>query len=133
MPAADDALHAARIRALDEGWAAAAKRRDLDGMLAIYAPDAQELLPQMAPLVGREAIRSFYEGLLNQFPRFAHHFEPEEITVAASGDLAVARGWYAFTPDTHSPKVVQRGKFIGVWCRNGDDWLLRYNIANPDP
>ena len=47
---------AARIRALDETWKAAADRRDLDGMMAIYAPDAQELLPDMPPIVGREAI-----------------------------------------------------------------------------
>ncbi len=56
--------HAARIHALDETWKAAAAQRDLDGMMAIYAPDAQELLPDMPPIVGRDAIREFYRGVL---------------------------------------------------------------------
>jgi ketosteroid isomerase-like protein len=33
--------HAARIRALDARWLEAAMRRDVDGMMAIYAADAQ--------------------------------------------------------------------------------------------
>ena len=52
-----NADHAARINGLDESWKAAAARRDLDAMIAIYADDAQELLPGLAPIVGREAIQ----------------------------------------------------------------------------
>lgn len=36
--------HMARILALGEEWKAAASRHDLDGMMGIYGPDAQELL-----------------------------------------------------------------------------------------
>ena len=133
MPAADTSIHSARIRALDEAWLAAAANRDLDGMLAIYAPDAQELLPNMAPLVGRDSIREFYRELLERLPRFRHHFEPLEIFVAASGDLAVVRGTYEFIADTTRPDERQNGKFLGVWERKGGDWRLRYNISNPSP
>lgn len=113
--------HAARIRALDQAWLVAASKRDLEGMMAIYAPDAQELLPGSPAIVGRDAIRSFYRGLLEQFPRFAHYFEPQEITVAQSGELAVVRGTYRFTADTLHPHALQVGKFIGVWrYRDGD-------------
>lgn len=101
-------------------------------MLAIYAPDAQELLPEQPALVGRDAIRSFYARLIEDLPRFEHEFTPAEITVAASGDLAVARGTFRFTPDSRAPEVVHRGKFIGVWQRTGKDWKLKYNISNSD-
>ena len=121
---------AARILALDEEWSAAAARRDLDGMMVIYAPDARELLPGMTAIVGREAIRDFYGQLIDRFPDFAHEFEPEEITVAASEDLAVVRGMYRFTPDSGSPEEAQVGKFVGVWCRVEGDWRLKYNISN---
>lgn len=121
-----------RIQALDELWLAAAARRDLDGMMAIYADDAQELLPDMAPLVGRDAIRAFYRGLIEQLPRFAHHFAPEDITVASSADLAVARGSYRFTPDTLDPQLVHVGKYVGVWRRRQGDWRLFINISNSD-
>ncbi len=127
------AHHVARIRALDHDWLAALGRRDLDSMMAIYAADAEELLPDMQALVGREAIRAFYAGLLAQFPRFRHQFQPERITLADSGDLAVARGCYQFTPDANEPDLVFRGKFIGVWRHVDGDWRLQYNISNADP
>jgi uncharacterized protein (TIGR02246 family) len=121
---------AAVIRSLDQAWAAAAARRDLDGMMAIYADDAEELLPGSTPITGREAIRSFYQGLMQRFPRFGHRFDPRSIVVAASRDLAVVRGSYRFTPDTLRPEQMQEGKFVGVWRRRGEDWRLVMNISN---
>jgi len=123
---------AERIRALDRAWADAAARRDLDGMMAIYAPDAQELLPGMPPVVGLEGIRRFYAGLIEQFPRFLHEFEPETITVAGSRDLAVVRGSYRFVPDGLRPEQAQAGKFVGVWGLREGDWRLLLNISNSD-
>jgi uncharacterized protein (TIGR02246 family) len=93
------AEHIHRIRTLDAQWLAAAARRDLDGMMEIYAPDARELLPDVPPLIGKKAIRGFYANLMEQMPRFAHHFDAQEITVGAAGDLAVVRGTYRFIPD----------------------------------
>jgi uncharacterized protein (TIGR02246 family) len=133
MNAHDRASHEARIRALDASWLAAAANRNLDGMLAIYAPDAQELLPSLLPIVGREAIRTFYAGIQVEYPRHAYQFEQTEIWIAESGDLAVARGTYRFTPDTEHPDSAQTGKFVGVWRRADGDWRLALNISNEDP
>ena len=121
-----------RIRALDEGWARAAAARDLDGMMAIYAEDARELLPGLPVVVGREAIRAFYQGVIEQLPRFWHHFEPLDIVVADSEDLAVVRGAYRFTADSTHPGTVETGKFVGVWRRRAGDWRLALNISNSD-
>jgi ketosteroid isomerase-like protein len=101
-------------------------------MMAIYAADAQELLPGSLAGVGRDAIRAFYQQLLQQLPRFAHHFEPDTIMLAESGDLAVVRGSYRFTPDTLQPGEGQVGKFVGVWGRTDGDWRLALNISNSD-
>ena len=38
-------------------------------MMAIYAADAQELLPHMPPIVGRDAIREFYRGVIKELLR----------------------------------------------------------------
>lgn len=127
-PLPDDA--AAQIRALGESWLAATARRDLDGMMSIYAPDAQEMLPDMPPLVGPDAIRAFYQALIEKLPRFAHYFAPEDITVAGSGDFAVVRGSYRFTPDTLVPKQVLVGKYVGVWRWRDGEWRLFINISN---
>jgi len=125
--------HAARIPALDDQWLEAAARRDLEGRLAIYAPDARELLPDTPAIVGRDAIRACYARLLDQLPRFAHRFDAEEITVGEAGDLAVVRGSYRFTPDTLQPAQVRTGKFVDVWRRREEDWRLVINISNGDP
>ena len=130
MNSTSHAQHAAQIRALDDMWKAAAAKRDLEGMMTIYASDAQELLPDMPPIVGRDAIREFYRDLIEGFPRFAHQFEASEVVVAESGDLAVVRGSYQFTADTLRPAEVQIGKFVGVWRRRDSDWRLQMNISN---
>lgn len=122
--------HVARIWALDDAWKRAAARHDLDGMMAIYAPGAQELLPGLPPIQGRDAIREFYRGLLERFPHFTHEFEAEEIVVARSGDLAVVRGAYRFTADRRQPDETQSGKFVGVWRYRDGDWRLQVNISN---
>jgi len=101
-------------------------------MMAIYAPDAQELLPGMPPIVGRDLIRAFYRGVIAQLPRFANQFEAHEIIVAEAGDLAVVRGSYRFTPDTLHSEQFQTGKFVGVWRYRDGDWRLQTNISNAD-
>jgi ketosteroid isomerase-like protein len=86
----------------------------------------------MPPIAGRDAIRAFYVGILEQLPRFKHEFQMHEIIVAESGDLAVALGSYRFTPDTSRPAEVQTGKLIGIWRHRDGDWRLQVNMANSD-
>lgn len=124
--------YADRIRVLDESWCAAVRSRDLDGMMAIYAPEAQELLPGVPAIVGRDAIRAFYSDVLQRFPHLEHRFDLHEITIAESGDLAVVRGSYRFTPDSERPERAEVGKFVGVWVFYGGDWRLQLNISNSD-
>ena len=124
--------HADRIRELDEGWLQAASRRDLDGMMAIYAPEAHELQPGLPPIIGRDAIREFYLGLIERFPRFRHAFTMDEVTIAESGDLAIVRGTYRFLPDESRPDQMDSGKFVSVWVFSSGDWKLQINISNSD-
>lgn len=96
----------------------------------IYAADARELLPGMAMIVGRDSMRAFYRNLIEQSPRIAHEFAPNETVVAESGDLAVVHGSYPFTPDTLRAEETRTGKFVGVWRSRSGDWRLQINISN---
>ncbi len=89
-------------------------------------------MPDMPPIVGRNAIRQFYSGVIKELPRFAHQFDATDVIVAKSGDLAVVRGSYRCTADTLRPAEVQIGKFVGVWRRRDGDWRLQMNISNSD-
>jgi uncharacterized protein (TIGR02246 family) len=124
--------HADRIRELDESWLAAAQRRDLDGMMAIYAPEAQELQPGVPLIMGRDAIQAFYRDLIERLPRFRHTFTMDEVTIAESGDLAIVRGTYRFVADEGAPERADVGKFVGVWIYYSGDWRLQINISNSD-
>jgi uncharacterized protein (TIGR02246 family) len=132
MDQQDAAHHVDRIRALDEQWKVAADRHDLDGMMAIYAADAQELIPGLPPIVGRPAIRVYYQNLMDQLPHWRHQFTLHEVIVAESGDLAVTRGAYHFVPDSQHPEVAHVGKFLGVWRHWEGDWCLQINMSNED-
>lgn len=132
MSSADSQVHSARIRELDEGWKVAAANRDLDGMMAIYAEDAQELMPGVPAITGRDSIRAFYVNVLDQLPRFKHELSMHEIIVANSADLAVVVGSYKYTPDTNRPSEVHSGKLISVWRNRDGDWRLLKNIASSD-
>ena len=121
-----------RIRELDARWKTAAESRDLDGMLSIYADDAQELMPGVPVITGREAIRAFYVRMLNDQPRYKHEIQINEIIVAESADLAVAVGTYKFTPDTNHPDKVEQGKLLSVWRNRDGDWRLQKNMATSD-
>ena len=132
MDQATASRHAERIRALDESWCVAAGRRDLDAMMAIYAPEAQELLPGQSAIIGRDAIRDFYRQMLDDYPRLEQRIDMHEITIAESGDLAAVRGSYQFVPDTQDPDVVEVGKFVSIWVYAEGDWRLQVNISNSD-
>lgn len=124
--------HADRIRELEDAWIAAAQRRDLDGMMTIYSADAQELLPGEPALVGRDAIREYYQQLLEDFPHSSYTFDMQEVTIAESADLAIERGSYRFTPDLDEPDELEVGKFVSVWVYQGGDWRLEITISNSD-
>ncbi|HEV8508949.1 MAG TPA: SgcJ/EcaC family oxidoreductase [Gemmatimonadales bacterium] len=124
--------HVDRIRELDDSWLDAARRRDLDGMMAIYTPDAQELLPGQPALVGRDAIREHYRRLLEELPRCSYSFDLQEVTIAESADLAIVRGSYRFMADELKLDEVQIGKFVAVWVFYSGDWRLEINISNSD-
>jgi uncharacterized protein (TIGR02246 family) len=124
--------HAERIRELNESWTDAVARRALDEMMTVYAPEAQELVPGQPAIVGREAIRAYYRGVLDELPRLRHFFDQQEITISEAGDLAVASGTYRVTPDADLPDDIVTGKVVGVWVYYEGDWRLQINISNSD-
>lgn len=123
----------ARIRTLEKEWLAAQARRDLDGMVARYAPDAWEMLPDAVPQVGREAIRAFFASLFEARARWFHEMTIERVDVAASLDLAVARGTFRVTYDSERPDEFDDWKFVSVWRFREGDWRIVTNIYNRNP
>jgi uncharacterized protein (TIGR02246 family) len=119
-PAALDSADLAAIRALDSSFAAAANAGDLDRIVAIYAPDAVLLPPNLPPQRGRNAVRSFWSGLLKSY---TVNFEVGADTIEGRGDLAYSVGHYRFTAvpkDKANPGMADEGKFVEILKKQGD-------------
>jgi uncharacterized protein (TIGR02246 family) len=77
------------IRAVADGIVSADNRRDIEAVLALYAPDAVLMPPGEPPVVGRERIRPRYEAL---FADFAPEIVPYIDEVCASAGVGFVRG-----------------------------------------
>jgi uncharacterized protein (TIGR02246 family) len=101
----------------------------------VFAKDAVIIAPAAQDVVGFDAIRSLYLGIMQQ-NSMTLHFSTEE--VAVSGDLAYERGTYTLRiSDKNSGKVLQdmKNKHIHILKRqpNGEwkTWRMMVNSAEP--
>jgi uncharacterized protein (TIGR02246 family) len=85
---------------------------DVDGLVALYEPDAVMAFPPGSVSTGRDAIRAVFEQMLANRP----HFEPEPpLPTVRSGDLALTS-----TPpkdDAGARAQVVRRQPDGSWLR----------------
>lgn len=111
-----------------------AKPRNLEALLAHYAPDAYFVGPGMKPASGSAEIRKAYEEGLKD-PKFDINFAANRVEVADSGDLATSRGRFNETytdPATNQPKTVS-GSFVTVYKKQkGGSWKAIEDFAVAD-
>jgi uncharacterized protein (TIGR02246 family) len=107
------------IKASYAGWQHAFQARDLDGIMAIYAPDvvAYDMVPPLE-LTGADAYRKDYTEFLAQF-RGPVRTEIPNIHVEQSGDRA-----YAFGLERLRGTLTD-GTAVDMWVRFTDGWERR--------
>jgi uncharacterized protein (TIGR02246 family) len=94
----------AAIRALIAEIEPTFKSGDIDAAMKVFTDDAVILAQGMPDVVGKEAIRALYQGMMDQYVIDAH-LTTKEIQVA--GDLGYERGTYTLKlTDKASGKVV---------------------------
>jgi ketosteroid isomerase-like protein len=117
----------ADIEAVEAGataWMEAFHAKDIEAMTAYYAEDAV-LLPPNAPAVfGRDAVLAsvkemFASGL---------GIELEDLEIKVENDLGYKAGRYRVIAEDGS--LVDRGKYIEIWTKEGDTWVLHRDIWN---
>jgi ketosteroid isomerase-like protein len=72
---------------------AGVNNRDLDGLMALYAPDASLVLPDGSTITGTEAIREAYAGLIEMGGRMTVRSR----YAIEAGDLAVLSNEWSWT------------------------------------
>lgn len=89
----------AEIRRMIAAWSRAVEAKDVDGILADYAPEVvlYDAIPPYKA-VGVEAIRAAWEGC---FPYFPERFRSEhrDLKVYVSGDTALVFALHHFVPE----------------------------------
>ena len=119
--AADDVRPA--IEAANKKWEAAASRSDGPGVAALYTADAQLLPPQSDFVSGTQAIGQFWQGVFDSGIKGA---SLTTVEVESHGNTAYEVG--KFELRGADGKVLDHGKYVVIWKKEGDSWKLRRDI-----
>ena len=107
--------------------------RNTDALVAVYAPEAVLLVPNMAPASGHEGIRRAWAEFF-AMPNSRLTWQTTAVDVASSGDLATEYGTFQVNFDTPGGPVTDRGNYVTVWRRMGNDWVIvREIITSSQP
>ena len=115
------------IAAANQQFMEAFHRGDAGGLASLYTADGQILPPHRGILTGREAIRAFWQGALDTGLKV---ITLQTITVKANGHFAVEVGRYTFLGA--DGQIADAGKYVVVWRREMENWLLHQDIWNTD-
>ena len=111
-----------------------ARPKSAEALAAHYAPDAYIVPAGMNPMSGQLNIGPLFAALARD-QDFDMSFAPDRIEVAASGDLAVARGRFSdrYTdPRTNAVKS-ETGTYINVYKKQADgSWKVIEDFSTID-
>ncbi len=115
-------------------WAAAWTAGDATAIAGFYAEDAVLLPQNQLPIVGKTAIRSSYETLLEQF---SVRGGSEVVELEVGGDWAFMRGTYTITvapKNGGAPIETDRGNWLWIVKRQADgSWKIFRAIGASEP
>jgi ketosteroid isomerase-like protein len=118
----DNSSHASDIAAVKRRFLQLFAQNDLAGIAGCYTEDAQMLPANMEPISGRAAIQSVFK--LTAVPGHTLQFQTRELEF--HGATAVELGTYTRVRGDGS--TFDRGKYMLVWKRVADAWLMHRDM-----
>jgi len=121
------------VRAEIDAFAAASKdamaRNDLDAVWATMTEDVVLLSASGPPIVGREAARQFYAGMVGKFV-VQNTAMSADFTVDAIGNIALVVGKDSakLTPVGGGPTMMLSGPAVSVFRREDGKWKLARSV-----
>ena len=125
-----DTIKANEVRS-NADWAA----HDVARIVGFFSPDASVILPGAPIMTGTKALTDGIGKTLED-PNFALTFASDRVYVAASGDLAVARGSYrqSGTDPATGVAATTTGTYVTVFRPQPDgSWKGVWDIVTPGP
>ena len=118
------------IRQANARWLELIRAKDAAAIASsIYAPGGALMPPNSPAAIGTSAVQQGWQGMFDT-PGFALTFEPQEIVVSSSGDMAYDRGTYRFSATPESGAITDSGKYVVVWRKIGGQWRAVADIFN---
>lgn len=114
-------------------WNTDWKSGDAGVVTSHYAPNATLMLPGAPTAAGSAAIRAAIQKAMDD-KGFTLMFASDKVDVAASGDLAAARGTYTETSTDPTSKaiVTEKGNYVTVYKPQPDGaWKAVWDINTP--
>lgn len=120
----------AKIRRIGEEWARHWNEGELDGVVAAYAEDAVYLPPHHEAVHGRDAIREYLKAPLSHG---VSDLAFEVTYIKQNGPVAWDVGTYRMKiPQDGGTKKQDQGKYLTVWRRVGENWLIAADAWSSD-
>jgi uncharacterized protein (TIGR02246 family) len=115
----------AAIEAENKAFIAAFRRGDSAGIAALYTTDGQLFPPSRDIITGTQAIEQFWRSALESGTKGA---TLTTVEVEDHGDTAYEVGTYTMIGE--GGKVLDSGKYVGIWKHAQGKWKLYRDIWN---
>jgi len=124
----------AALMQVSRDWAQAAATGDAERIASYWADDAVVMPPDQAAIVGKAAILEFVRASL-AMPGFSVTWEPEQASIAGSGDVGYLIERNQFTlQDDSGTLLTLHGKSATVWRKDANGaWKCVVDIWNDNP
>ena len=117
------------IRALSRAALATVQAKNAAGFAAFYLPDASFQEANMPAFVGTAAIRGHFEQFM-ALPKFQLNFEPTQIDVAKSGELAYEQGTWRVSFDSPDGPMQDGGVYAQLWRKTAESgWKVAREVV----
>lgn len=131
-PKVDTSAEAEAIRNIENQWTVALQNKDIDKVLSLYSPEGVIMKPNRPIYAGLQSIRELYE---TDFADTAVLWNTTSTTidiieVAASGDIAYARGINSGKIKTLTGIVEDPAKWIDIYKKIDGQWKCIVSIWN---
>jgi len=123
-PVVDLAAEATAVEAVSMKWEQAAKARDLEAVMTVFAENAITYPDDQMPAVGLAAIRTSIEEGWKEMPEAAIDWETTSVHVSAAGDMAWERGTWTFDPDGAGKAEAETGEYLTIYEKVGGEWKV---------
>ena len=123
------------LKADEVHWNADWKSGDAAKIASHFSPKAKLMIPDAPVADGAPAIEALIQKALDT-PGFGYSFSSDKITIAKSGDVAVARGVYTETGANAASGSTdaQVGTYLAVYRTQPDgSWKAQWYIQTPGP